>query len=389
MEPKVESGSSVSLDFPMHCEGCGRCDSSLRLVIFSYVISVIILTSRRSTQGLYCERCRRHKMLIAKLITLFFGLWGIPWGIIYSLEVLFGSDEGEIPSDANATYLKNLGAYYLGTGNLGEALYAFNASLKLRRDTTLEGAVRQVFGSQASDVRLQYKNRGITFSQIFFGAIVLLAIWVTFSILMSPSSIPASPSPIPASFTKLSLTSKQPSTAEPSPTVKVIKAETPSGWEQFVSEQARFSAYIPKEFIPEKYPPTAENPMIGVSFAADSQTMGPDATVITVSYFPFVDVDGSGISELELEGFIEEWVSQRKVDLVAPPVEISVGRYNGFELVHQAQATDKSYVVRAHSAFILTHAGLYYVEVAGFSNYNETLEKYYDTFMKWFQPDAL
>ena len=62
---------------------------------FRYCYSYIIMTSSRSSgmylvDGLDTDEAKNAK-LTCQLITAFSGWWGIPWGIIYSIQFLFSN----------------------------------------------------------------------------------------------------------------------------------------------------------------------------------------------------------------------------------------------------------------------------------------------------------
>ena len=61
-----------------------------RFVVFSYTISILILTFRRPT-AIYFYRAHESAVPRAALfsvLTLLLGWWGIPWGPIYTLTSL-------------------------------------------------------------------------------------------------------------------------------------------------------------------------------------------------------------------------------------------------------------------------------------------------------------
>ncbi len=91
------------------CQVCGRQDETLRLVGYPYVLSFIIFTSRRSFAGIWCEKHRRQKLLLAGLATAGIGWLGIPFGIIYAPVALFQlAKGGKQPKEANVELLKML-----------------------------------------------------------------------------------------------------------------------------------------------------------------------------------------------------------------------------------------------------------------------------------------
>ncbi len=130
---------------PIACQGCGRSDASLRFAAFPYVVSPVFMTFRRGSSGLYCEKCRRQKMANAKQTSFLLGWWSIPWGVFFTLGVLFESNEGQIDPKVNARYLKWLGAYFMSVHNQGEAQKALRASLSFDNDPQVAEMLRSKF----------------------------------------------------------------------------------------------------------------------------------------------------------------------------------------------------------------------------------------------------
>ncbi len=135
-------------DFPVTCMGCGMSDATLRLAAFPYVISIVFLTFRRYISGLYCTKCRQKQMLKCKILTLCLGWWGFPFGIFYTLAVLFKPAQGEILTDVNGDYLKGLGLYFLTQRNLVDAESAWTASLCYKYDSEVSKVYADVFGKR-------------------------------------------------------------------------------------------------------------------------------------------------------------------------------------------------------------------------------------------------
>jgi len=61
-----------------------------KFVIYSYCVSIIILSFKRSSDIYFIKREQNAvaKSLPWTLISLLFGWWGIPWGIIYTIGAL-------------------------------------------------------------------------------------------------------------------------------------------------------------------------------------------------------------------------------------------------------------------------------------------------------------
>ncbi|MEH2465483.1 hypothetical protein [Nostoc sp.] len=67
-----------------------------KFVVFLYCFSIIILSFKRSSKIYFIKagESTLKKSLLFILISLFFGWWGIPWGIIYTVQCLFTNLRG-------------------------------------------------------------------------------------------------------------------------------------------------------------------------------------------------------------------------------------------------------------------------------------------------------
>src|SRR4051794_13881621 len=105
------------MDDALTCHRCGRRNASLRLVIFPYVYSVVLFTSKRAAAGIWCHSCRSALRWQYGLISLLFGWWGFPWGPLYTPGALIRSFAGgQQPREENAELLEILGGQFLETG---------------------------------------------------------------------------------------------------------------------------------------------------------------------------------------------------------------------------------------------------------------------------------
>lgn len=67
-----------------------------RFVVFKFCFSILIMTFRRSSTVFFVRAGQSPFRYSWKyiLITLFFGWWGIPWGLIYTPGCLFNQLKG-------------------------------------------------------------------------------------------------------------------------------------------------------------------------------------------------------------------------------------------------------------------------------------------------------
>ncbi|WP_414575945.1 hypothetical protein [Anabaena sp. CCY 9402-a] len=67
-----------------------------KFVVFLYCFSIVILTFKRSSE-IYLIKSGENtlkKSIKFTLISLFLGWWGLPWGIVYTIQCLFTNLSG-------------------------------------------------------------------------------------------------------------------------------------------------------------------------------------------------------------------------------------------------------------------------------------------------------
>jgi len=89
--PKVSGRQTTSEEppEPIVCSCCGKVTAQPRYAIFFVVKSFILVTSRSTSQGIFCSTCAEKKAFKASAITWVLGWWGVPWGPIYSIQAIF------------------------------------------------------------------------------------------------------------------------------------------------------------------------------------------------------------------------------------------------------------------------------------------------------------
>lgn len=347
--------------FPTHCQKCGASDATLRLAVFPYVISIVILTFRRAWSGIYCARCSSQKMTEAKLLSLLFGWWGIPFGIIYTLGVLFKSSQGDVPPEANGPYLRALGAYFLKTGRIADAEQALTASLRFQYDQDIATTYRQIFGRDP-DLK---KHRGSGSGAIFGIAAVagLIILVIVFSGAISPSNNPVAtpPSVLPTSTT----------------------ITVPTGWTPYRSEQVHFAGIVPAAYVSEEAPPSNDNPARSISFMP--KTLVADSKIITVIAIPLPQTGRTRVpSQTELIQAANDWMKKNEVTVISPPAYMKHGGDVAVKMVHETLLSDSTYKIKAYAAMIAAPGWLYYIEVSGFSDQDAGIRAYFDIFLESF-----
>jgi curved DNA-binding protein CbpA len=134
-----ESSSSPRAEAPqVKCSRCGRQDETLRLTVMYYVISLFVVTYRRGSSGLWCQKCRIFEAAKWTILSGLLGWWGIPWGPIYTIQALFVNGKGgSQPRSQNAAILRAVGYQLYQQGRLPEAFLALEESLRLEPNVEL------------------------------------------------------------------------------------------------------------------------------------------------------------------------------------------------------------------------------------------------------------
>jgi len=113
------------------CQRCGRFDHTLRAVAFPYVVSFLIMSYKGYDAGIYCDHCRAVKSAKYAAISLLFGIWGIPFGIFWTIEsLIINARKGKIPAEENRPFVQELVWANLALGKIGEAKAALRDLLK-------------------------------------------------------------------------------------------------------------------------------------------------------------------------------------------------------------------------------------------------------------------
>ncbi len=127
--PTVSEAESMAQR--MACQGCGRFDHTLRIVAFPYVLSFILWSQKRYESGIFCDHCRSTKSTKWAFVSLLFGWWGFPWGIIWTLEsLLVNAGKGKMPKEENRQLLSQLSWVNAALGMINEAKATLRDLLK-------------------------------------------------------------------------------------------------------------------------------------------------------------------------------------------------------------------------------------------------------------------
>ncbi len=139
-------GAPVVLTPALRCQGCGRTNSSLRVAYFLLVFSVVVMSFKRGVgAGVLCGACRLRRGLVYAGLSLVLGPWGIPHGLIWTVEALVVNLRGgRLPQEANLGLLPALAATLYGLGQVGGAAEALEAALKIRDDPHLRWALAEL-----------------------------------------------------------------------------------------------------------------------------------------------------------------------------------------------------------------------------------------------------
>jgi hypothetical protein len=135
-------------DITAACRKCGKVDSTLRASAFTYALSALVISLRRSaSSGIFCRSCRRKEGIKWSLLTSVVGWWGVPWGPIFSIQSIVRNLKGGTQNaQLNAEVLKSTGQTLAGRGETTQAIEAFEESARLRDDPEVAQLLGRVRG---------------------------------------------------------------------------------------------------------------------------------------------------------------------------------------------------------------------------------------------------
>jgi TPR repeat protein len=135
----TDAASAPGTTDQCRCEKCGRVDPTLRVTVFTWVVSLLVVTYRHGWAKILCARCRTKYALLFDLQNFFMGWWGIPFGLLWTLRALWhNSLGGQQPEENNALFLAGLGYEFHRKGDLRAAASALKASLQFKKDPRVE-----------------------------------------------------------------------------------------------------------------------------------------------------------------------------------------------------------------------------------------------------------
>src|ERR1035437_825077 len=138
-KPNSNAASAPGTTEQCRCEKCGQVDPTLRVTVFTWVVSLLVLSYRRGWAKILCARCRTKYALLFDLQNFLMGWWGIPFGIFWTLQALWhNSLGGQQPEENNALFLAGLGYEFHRKGDLKAAASALKTSLQFKKDPRVE-----------------------------------------------------------------------------------------------------------------------------------------------------------------------------------------------------------------------------------------------------------
>jgi hypothetical protein len=73
---------------PLTCSRCQKIAVQPRYIIFWTVISLIFVTRRTPTQGIFCSQCASSAAWQSAIVSGLFGWWGFPWGPLWTFPTI-------------------------------------------------------------------------------------------------------------------------------------------------------------------------------------------------------------------------------------------------------------------------------------------------------------
>ncbi len=127
------------------CFSCGTVSAQPRYIVFTSVISLLLVTFRRMRDGVFCPSCAQWRAVWASAITWLFGWWGFPFGPIYSVVALAENlANGDQPGDRNARILEQQALYFWSTGQRELGAAVLHQALRFAKSPALRDSLHGI-----------------------------------------------------------------------------------------------------------------------------------------------------------------------------------------------------------------------------------------------------
>lgn len=372
------TGTSYTL--PFNCASCGRSDSTLRLTIFPYVVSFVVLTFRRQWHGVFCQSCRRKEMSKAKLITALFGWWGIPFGILFAVRYLFFASEGVVLPQQNAAYLRALGLWFWGERKVFSAREAIENSLAYEWDADAADFYYKAFGA------IPDRTRRVSHGEVsgaFVGLVtvaVTAAVFVVAGVYLGMLANPLSGSQ--ARLRNVVVVTPTPSQVAPKGITIASKLgnTAPHGWSKYTNREMEFSAYIPRDYKSTQVESLPGNPASRVVLEPDRGITIEDR-LIAITYVP--GNPGQMVKPSDFDASVRDWLATNKFKAISPPSATEIAGYEAVELEYEGSWEDGE-IYNSQAAFLNVPGKVFLIEVISYPKIAET-EDFYHMFINNFK----
>ncbi|MDP6352948.1 MAG: DnaJ domain-containing protein [Alphaproteobacteria bacterium] len=137
-EPEVEPTGPE----PVPCSVCGTISAQPRYVVITRVIGLVLRSSTRRIEGVFCRACADRAAIKASLATWLLGWWSLPRGPVEAARALLRNlASGQKPADRNAELLAGQARAFAARGQKDLASDLAIQANRFRRDPGLDGLI--------------------------------------------------------------------------------------------------------------------------------------------------------------------------------------------------------------------------------------------------------
>jgi hypothetical protein len=135
---------------PVKCSQCGQATAQPRVLTFERIYSILFVSYRRPTSGIFCTRCAQSAAVRASFTTAIFGWWALPFAPFRTLRAIARNALGgtrDLDAEEELLWRNSRAFAALGNRKLG---FALASKLTDAKDPEIAAGARELVADMES-----------------------------------------------------------------------------------------------------------------------------------------------------------------------------------------------------------------------------------------------